>query len=376
MQLQYQIVNELIVGILIADHHSVNTPQRQFDQILIENMGTAMMLLDEDLCLQYLNPAAEMLLEKSLTRYQGKTIHEICPSQKEMFAFLQKAQSHPQPMIKHGIPLRLPSGHHFTATLTSTPVESDNDRFILLEIIRINSDLSPEHGETQQQQYLAARALIRGLAHEIKNPLGGLRGAAQLLDAELESVEQKEYTQIIIAEADRLKLLIDRLLSPSSKPNKQLCNLHEVIEHVRKLTSADIHPNISVVTDYDPSIPELLMDRDQMVQVILNIFNNAVESLAGQGMIQLRTRVERQQMINGQRYPLSARICISDDGPGIPEELLRQIFFPMISGKASGTGLGLSIAQSLVTGHGGVITAHSRPGETNFEILLPITGST
>jgi len=335
-----------------------------------------MMLLDSDLSLQYLNPAAEMLLEKSTTRYQGEHITRICPQQTTMLNFLAEAQSQPQPKIKHNIPISLPSGHKFTATLTTTPVETSESNYLLVEIVRINSELSTEHEGKLQEQYRATRALIRGLAHEIKNPLGGLRGAAQLLDSELADPEQKEYTRIIISEADRLKLLIDRLLRPSQELHKTYCNLHEIIEHVRKLVSADIHPGITVITDYDPSIPELLVDRDQIIQAILNIINNAVESLIDQGSIRIRTRIQRRLKINGKRHSLTASINIIDDGPGIPAELLPQIFFPLISGKAMGTGLGLSIAQNLINQHEGVISSHSKPGETSFEILLPIMEST
>lgn len=345
----------------------------QLEHLLLENMGTALLLLDKKQRLQYLNPAAEMLLEKSARRVQGRRIDLVCPKQPDMLSFLQSAKKRQQPLIKHKIPLTLPSGHNFTATFSSTPVEINNSASLLIEITRVDSELNPEHDQKHRQQYSATRALIRGLAHEIKNPLGGLRGAAQLLESELNNPEQKEYTSIIMAEADRLHALIDRMLRPSQSPQKQAINIHEIIEHVRKLIQAEAGQGISVRRDYDPSIPNLWLDRGQIVQVLLNIMGNAVEALAGAGEIILRTRVLRQHIINGERYPLSACLEIIDSGPGIPENLQPQVFFPMISGKANGTGLGLSIAQSLISQHDGVINLHSRPGETRFEILFPIT---
>lgn len=345
----------------------------QIEHLLLENMGTALLLLDKKLRLQYLNPAAEMLLEKSARRVQNKSIDIACPKQPEMLSFLQLAQNRQQPLIKHKIPLTLPSGHSFTATFSSTPVEINDSASLLIEITRIDSELNPEHDQKHRQQYSATRALIRGLAHEIKNPLGGLRGAAQLLESELNNPEQKEYTSIIMAEADRLHALIDRMLRPSQSPQKQAINIHEIIEHVRKLIQAEAGQGVSVRRDYDPSIPKLWLDRGQIIQVLLNIMGNAVEALAGAGEIILRTRILRQHIINGERYPLSACIEVIDSGPGIPENLQPQVFFPMISGKANGTGLGLSIAQSLVSQHNGVLNLYSRPGKTRFEILFPIT---
>lgn len=336
-------------------------------------MGTALLLLDDKLRLQYLNPAAEMLLEKSARRVQGQTIDIICSKQSEMLSFLQSALKRQQPQIKHKIHLTLPSGHTFTATFSSTPVEMDNESYLLIEITRVDSDLSPEHDQKHREQYSASRALIRGLAHEIKNPLGGLRGAAQLLESELSDSEQKEYTRIIMAEADRLKVLIDRMLRPSQSPQKQAINIHEILEHVRKLVQTEAGQGITIQRDYDPSIPELWLDRGQIIQVILNIIGNAIEALAGSGVITLRTRILRQHVINGERYQLTACIEIIDDGPGISEKLQPQVFFPMISGKTTGSGLGLSIAQSLISQHGGVINLYSQPGETRFEVLFPIT---
>ncbi|MBD3619553.1 MAG: PAS domain-containing sensor histidine kinase, partial [Chromatiales bacterium] len=199
-----------------------------------------------------------------------------------------------------------------------------------------------------------------------------LRGAAQLLENELDDEELKEYTRIIIGEADRLQNLVDRMLGPNSLPRIREINIHEVLEHVRSLVGVEAPPDVHLVTDYDPSIPPVAGDRDQLIQVVLNLVRNAVHAVGDTGTITLRTRVQRQYTIGQTRHKLVASIDVIDDGPGIPEEIREKVFFPMVSGKAEGTGLGLSIAQSLINQHGGLIEYESRPGRTQFTILLPV----
>jgi two-component system nitrogen regulation sensor histidine kinase GlnL len=218
----------------------------------------------------------------------------------------------------------------------------------------------------------SARALVRGLAHEIRNPLGGLRGAAQLLERELGTEELKEYTRIIVHEADRLQALVDRLLGPRMLPSKRLINIHEVTERVRALIQAEAPGGIVVDRDYDPSIPELYADPELLIQATLNVAQNAVQAVADAGHILLRTRVHRQYTIGQRRHRLVARIDICDNGAGIREDLKDLIFYPMVTGRNDGTGLGLSIAQSLVNQHAGLIECHSEPGNTTFSILLPL----
>jgi two-component system nitrogen regulation sensor histidine kinase GlnL len=213
---------------------------------------------------------------------------------------------------------------------------------------------------------------MRGLAHEIKNPLGGLRGAAQLLEKQLDSEELKEYTNVIISEADRLQTLLNRILGPNRMPEKVLVNIHEVLERVRSLVSVEVGDGIKLVRDYDPSIPEVMADPDQLVQALLNIIRNACQALNGEGEVKLRTRVERKFNIGQNSHNLVARINIEDSGPGIPKEMIDKIFFPMVTGRAEGTGLGLSISQSLIEQHGGLIECQSEPGHTVFSIFLPI----
>jgi two-component system nitrogen regulation sensor histidine kinase GlnL len=232
--------------------------------------------------------------------------------------------------------------------------------------------LTQELNQHAQQQ--AAKLLVRGLAHEIKNPLGGLRGAAQLLEKMLPDPSLTEYTHIIIEQADRLRALVDRLLGPQKPGKKTQENLHQVLEKVRQLVELESQNSITIERDYDPSLPEILMDADQIEQAMLNIVSNAAQILASQehGKITIRTRTVHQANIHGKRCKLAARIEITDNGPGIQPELQDTLFYPMVSGREGGTGLGLSISQNLIDQHNGKIDVESWPGHTNFTIYLPI----
>ncbi len=222
----------------------------------------------------------------------------------------------------------------------------------------------------------ATRALVRGVAHEIKNPLGGIRGAAQLLDRAAPDDETAEYTRVIIDEADRLRGLADRMLGPREMPDFQPMNVHEWLEHVRQLIVAEYPDQLRISRDYDPSLPDVVADRDQLIQVVLNIMRNAVQALleseTAEPAIALRTRILRQFTIGAQRHRLAVRIDIEDNGPGVPDELQETLFYPMVSGRAAGSGLGLSIAQSIMSQHHGLIECDSEPGCTIFTLLLPV----
>jgi two-component system nitrogen regulation sensor histidine kinase GlnL len=223
-------------------------------------------------------------------------------------------------------------------------------------------------------QQNAARMLLRGLAHEIKNPLGGLRGAAQLLDHELPSEELREYTKIIMEESDRLQSLVDRMLAPNKPAQKSKLNIHRVLERVRQLVQVEAPSGVSLERDYDPSIPLVYGDNDQLIQAILNIVRNASQAIGQTGRILIRTRIHRQINIGYRQNRLAVKIEIIDDGPGIKPELQGQIFYPMVSGRAEGTGLGLSIAQTLINQHAGLVECTSEPGNTIFTVYLPLEG--
>ncbi len=222
----------------------------------------------------------------------------------------------------------------------------------------------------EQQQ--ANRELIRNLAHEIKNPLGGIRGAAQLLERELGDAELREFTQVIVKEADRLQSLMNRLLTPNRLPQIEQVNIHEVMERVRTLLHAEFPEGLEVKRDYDTSLPEITGDKEQLIQAILNVARNAAQATGGLGEIRMVTRIARQVTVARKRFRHAIAVSIEDDGPGVPPELAERIFYPLVSGRQGGTGLGLSLAQSFVSQHHGIIEFESVPGRTRFTLLLPL----
>jgi two-component system nitrogen regulation sensor histidine kinase GlnL len=254
----------------------------------------------------------------------------------------------------------------------------DHGELILVELIEIEQQARLDREARSLDQARVTKELIRNLAHEIKNPLGGIRGAAQLLELELDNKQLTEYTQVIIHEADRLQALVDRLLAPHRRPHVVAdVNIHEVLERVRSLILAEFPKGLVVVRDYDASLPEFRGDREQLIQAVLNIAHNAAQALsvrrqAGDAHIVLRTRAARQTTIGKQRYRLALELHIEDNGPGVPVELRDRIFFPLVSGREGGSGLGLTLAQDFVQQHHGVIECESEPGRTLFRILIPL----
>lgn len=246
---------------------------------------------------------------------------------------------------------------------------------LLVEMVEIEQQTRLDREERSLEQAQAHKELVRNLAHEIKNPLGGIRGAAQLLEMEIDARELTEYTRVIIHEADRLQQLVDRLLAPHRRPHLVGdVNIHQVCERVRSLILAEFPRGLTLRRDYDTSIPEFRGDREQLIQVLLNLVRNAAQALRGQGRIVLRTRIARQATIAGRRWKLALDLHVIDNGPGVPEEIGERIFYPLVSGREGGTGLGLTLAQTFVQQHGGLIECESRPGVTDFRILLPLPG--
>lgn len=256
-----------------------------------------------------------------------------------------------------------------------SPTESDER---VVEFVPLDKQVRQEREERLAELAQANKELIRNLAHEIKNPLGGLRGSAQLLELELERPELSEYTRVIIHEADRLQALVDRLLAPHRKPHLVGdVNIHEVLEYVRRLILAEFPTGLRVLQDYDISLPEFRGDREQLIQVLLNIAHNACQALAqrlarGDAQIEFRTRVARQVTFGKQRYRLALELHVIDNGPGVPEAIKDRIFYPLVSGRDGGSGLGLTLAQTFVGQHHGLIECDSRPGRTDFKILIPL----
>ncbi len=350
-----------------------NMNQRDPARLILENLTTAVLLFDDALHLQYINPAGEILFDVSARHLLGQQAAQLWPECRDFVHSLEHSHASGHPYTEREVPLCLPNHKQVTVDLTVTPLrESRRTEALLLELLPIDRHLRIAREENLLDQYQTSRTLIRGLAHEIKNPLGGLRGAAQLLEQELPGEELREYTRIIIGEADRLQALVDRMLGPNTLPRKRMINLHEVLERVRSLVQAELPPGISIERDYDPSIPDLLADPDQLLQAVLNIVRNAMQALGERGRITLATRTQRKVTLGHRLRRLVARIDIIDNGPGIPPEMINNIFYPMVTGRPEGTGLGLPIAQSLVNQHGGLIECRSQPGETVFSIILPL----
>lgn len=340
-------------------------------QRILDHLADAVLLFGMDRKLRYTNIAGEMLFALSARQLLGLHVHELFSDgavERDMGGALQSGVS----ITQHNVELRRPKPS-VTVNLTIVPF-FDHDRAdgVLLYVQQVDRQLRISMEEQLLAQQNAARMVLRGLAHEVKNPLGGLRGAAQLLERELHDPELKEYTRIIMEESDRLQSLVDRMLGPNTPPRKSLLNIHKVLERVRQLVQVEAPSGVVIQRDYDPSIPDLHGDADQLIQAILNIVRNAAQAVGEQGHITLRTRIHRQVTIGHQRNRLAVKVDIIDDGPGIPPELLNQVFYPMVTGRAEGTGLGLSIAQSLINRHGGLVECASEPGRTVFSVFLPL----
>jgi two-component system nitrogen regulation sensor histidine kinase GlnL len=348
------------------------TMQPELNQRVLDNLTTAVLMFDPDLKLVYVNPAGEMLLAASSRQVIGSRIETLIHSP-ALVSDLRQSLASGHPFTEREVILALTGERSVAVDVTVSPLTERNMiSGLLLEIVQTERHLRIAREEYLLSQHQLTRTVLRGLAHEIKNPLGGLRGAAQLLERQLNDKGLKEYTEVIIGEADRLQKLLDRLQGPSGMPQKYIVNIHQVLERVRTLVQAEVPDSLKFVVDYDPSIPDVYADPDQLIQAVLNVVRNATQALGGKGQITLRTRAERKCTIGQHHYRLVARIDVIDNGPGIPPELIDKIFYPMVTGHAQGTGLGLSIAQSLVSQHGGLIECASKPGETIFTILLPV----
>ncbi len=341
---------------------------------ILGNLNTAVLLFGADLRLRYINPAGELLLALSANVVLGKHAGELvrCPAE-PVADRLRDALSTRQPFTEREVEMQRPDGEFIRVNCTVLPIyQPGADDELLMELHQVDRQIRINREEHLLSQHQATQALLRGLAHEIKNPLGGLRGAAQLLERELPHQDLREYTRIIIDEADRLQALLNRMLGPNQLPKLANANIHHVIEHVHGLLRAEFPSGPRIVRDYDPSIPAFMADSDRLIQALLNIARNGAHAAGDQGELILRTRVLRQFTVGNTRYRLVLRIEIEDTGPGIPDELIDRIFFPMVSGRSGGTGLGLPIAQELINQHGGLIECESRPGKTQFFVYLPL----
>ena len=350
------------------------TKQLELQNRVLEGMSSVVLLFDADLMLAYINPAGETLFEQSARHMVGVPYGELIQHREENTTskWIEEIKSG-HSFTRHEVPLVLLNGNEIIVNLTILPLTNRTDKTeYLLEIVPVERWLRITRDEQRAEQQEVTQEILRGLSHEIKNPLGGLRGAAQLLERELPDQDLKEYTQVIIREADRLQVLVNRILGPAGLPKFKDVNIHEVLEQVRSLISIEVNDAIQIHRDYDPSVPDIKADHDMLIQALLNIARNACEALGEKGNLTFRTRVVRKYTIGLQRHKLVACIEVIDDGPGIPADIREKIFFPMVTSRAEGTGLGLSISQSLIQQHDGLIECQSEPGHTVFSIILPI----
>jgi len=345
----------------------------------LELLATSVVMVDQDGMVRYMNPAAENLFKLSSKNAVGAALAALFPDN-AMQGAIAHARHDKATYTEHDLELAIENGR-LRLSCTVTPVEtgaSPDDERYLLEFRHIEQQLKIAREERILDQSQANRELIRNLAHEIKNPLGGIRGAAQLLDHELERPNLHEYTQVIMKEADRLQSLMDRLLTPHRLPQPTQVNIHEVLERVRSVILAEYPRGVAIRRDYDTSLPTITGDREQLIQAVLNIVRNAAQAIVGRdgdvpyGEIRFRTRIARQVTLARRRHRHALEVTIRDNGPGIPEGIREHVFYPLVSGRDGGTGLGLTLAQNFISQHHGTVTFESAPGNTAFTILLPV----
>ena len=340
---------------------------------LLDALATALAIIDARGSVEYLNAAAQTLLAVGINQARGRPLADLVRDPAPVEAIVARARTSSEPIAHRELRIEpvARTDSHFVVDCTATPLDAER---VLLEI----SDTTRQQRINRDTALLAQlggnRLMVRQLAHEIKNPLGGLRGAAQLLERELPTEPLREYTQLIIREADRLRTLVDNLLGPGGLPHKTHVNPHELLQHVYQLLRSEAPDSVAILRDYDPSLPPVFVDRDQLVQAMLNLGRNAVQALGDSGHLTLRTRAVVNATIAARSHRVVASIQFEDNGPGVPPGLADTIFYPLVTGRPGGTGLGLAVAQELATRHGGLIEFDSRPGHTLFTLLLPLDG--
>jgi two-component system, NtrC family, nitrogen regulation sensor histidine kinase GlnL len=346
----------------------------------LDLLASAVLILDAQGCVAYANAAAENLLELSFKVLSHQKLASLFLNGESLQTIFAQAVTNQFGDKRQDLVLeragREPLRVHVIVSAIDRPGTP-----VLIELRENVQQLKLNREERLLDQSQANKELIRNLAHEIKNPLGGIRGAAQLLELELPErhlKELREYTQVIIKEADRLQTLVDRLLAPHRRPHiVGDVNIHEVCERVRSLIVAEFPHGLTIKRDYDLSVPEFRGDKEQLIQAVLNIAHNAAQALsrriqAGDAVLTLQTRVARQVTLAKVRYRLALDLHIIDNGPGIPPEIQDRMFYPLVSGREGGSGLGLTLAQTFVQQHLGVIECDSRPECTDFRILIPL----
>jgi two-component system, NtrC family, nitrogen regulation sensor histidine kinase GlnL len=361
--------------------HDYSSPLSQFEPTeLFDSLSTGIVVLDAQLCPIYANVSAQDFMAASLRQARGRPFSELFYDSRQLLEVLRRSLNNLETCTQHELVLKAVGSaanrDPGVVDLIVTPLEGQvTGTYLLLEL----TDATQRQRITRDNDILAdmdaSRLMVRQLAHEVKNPLGGLRGAAQLLEKELADAGLREYTAIIISEADRLVSLVDSMAGSNSPPSKTLLNIHEICEHVVKLIRAEAPATLLVERDYDPSVPDGVFDRNQLVQALLNVVRNAMQAVGAQGKIIVRTRVRSNMGIGKARHRLVAVMEIEDNGPGVPPDLVKTLFLPLVTGRTNGSGLGLAVAQDLATRHGGIIEFTSQPGRTIFSMLLPLEGT-
>jgi two-component system nitrogen regulation sensor histidine kinase GlnL len=348
-------------------------------ELFLKSLKTALILVDNKFHVSFANEAALNLLETGINQVRERPLNDFLIDDSVNQDQIIRALENEEDYRETGVLMYFRDGRCTTVDINANIIKVNGQTTALLEINPIDKQRKITEESQRYAQQVAARELVRGLAHEIKNPLGGIRGAAQLLERKLNSPEEKEFTKMIIDQADRLRNLVDRLLGPNALPQKRQFNLHKILDKVQSVIMNDLSFSMELSRDYDPSIPDLFADPDMLQQAILNIARNASQALQScdenighRPIITFKTRIERQCVIKGVRHQLSAKVSIIDNGPGIPDDLKDTLFYPMVSSKHNGSGLGLSIAQTLTDYHNGKIDVHSVPGLTEFSVYLPI----
>ena len=342
---------------------------------IFDNLNTAILCLDNRLRCRFINSAAEILLDISGSRSRGLKVTGLFVDSDDLESVLLESLTSGQPFTRRQAEIKLLNTQPITVDYTVSVFRDTMQNMLLLEMFPMSRYIRIDRDEILRDHQDATRQMVRGMAHEIKNPLGGIRGSAQLLQKQLNDPKLAEYTSIIVDEADRLTRLVDRMLGPNTLPKTSVSNIHEQLEKVATLLDTETGSRIEIARDYDPSIPDFAFDSELIVQTLLNIARNAMQALKNtpSPQILLSTRVERQFTIGKIKHRLVAKIDIADNGPGIPDELREKLFFPMISGRPEGTGLGLSLAQSIIQQHDGTIEFSSRAGQTIFSVYIPVS---
>lgn len=344
-------------------------------QSLVDHLSTAIIVIDDEGRIEACNSAAEDLLELSALKMCGLTLADLFSSSAEITRLTAVVIDEGRPYMERDLKLVTSAMKEIVVDCSVSPWRDTSlpgQRYIV-ELTSVERHQRIQSEETMVIHNQVTAALMRGLAHEVKNPLGGIRGAAQLLERELDNPQLAEYTQIIIGEADRLRNLVDRMLGPRGQLKREPINIHEVLEHVRQLVEAEQPNVIAIARDYDPSLPDLIANRDELIQAFLNLVRNAMQAVCESGgTVTLKTRVKRSITVANKFHRLVVSTDIIDNGPGVDAAIADSIFFPMVSGRADGSGLGLPLSQAIVNRYGGLIAYRSEPGNTVFTVWLPL----